>query len=64
MKYKALGTHEMNDSYKSYDLRNTLVAIVCAMVLGSVALFGAVGPAEASSAPTPHTVHIAAQPHG
>lgn len=54
----------MNDSYKSFDLRNTVVAIVCAMVLGSVALIGAVGPAEASTAPAPHVVHIAAQPHG
>jgi hypothetical protein len=53
----------MNDSYKSYDLRNTVMAIVCAMVLGSVALIGAVGPAEAST-PAPHAVHIAAQPHG
>ena len=54
----------MNDSYKSYDFRNTVVAIVCATVLGSVALFGAVGPAEASTAPAPHAVEIAAQPHG
>jgi hypothetical protein len=54
----------MNDSYKSYDLRNTVVAIVCAMVLGSIALVGAVGPAEARTAPAPHAFHIAAQPHG
>ena len=54
----------MNDSYKSFDFPNTVVAIVCAMVLGSVALIGAVGPAEARTAPAPHAVQIAAQPDG
>lgn len=39
----------MNDPYKAGDLRHTLAAIACAIVLGSTLLVSAVTPTQAAS---------------
>ena len=49
----------MNTEYKSRNsLSQVLVALVATVLLGSVALVGAVGPVNAAPLP------VAAQPHG
>lgn len=40
----------MNNSYKARDLRHTVAAIACSIVLGSTFLLGAVAPAQAAPA--------------
>ena len=49
----------MNNNYKAGDIRHTVVAIACAIVLGSTFLAGAVAPAQAA-APTATFTQIAA----
>jgi hypothetical protein len=40
----------MNSNYKSGNLRQTVAAVVCAIVFGSTFLAGAVAPAETAAA--------------
>ena len=40
----------MNNNYKAGDIRHTVAAIACAIVLGSTFLLGAVAPARAAPA--------------
>ena len=42
------------NSYKAGDLRHTVAAVACAIVLGSTFLLGAVAPAQAAPA-APYT---------
>jgi hypothetical protein len=39
-----------NSNYKAGDLRHTVAAVACAIVLGSTFLLGAVAPAQAAPA--------------
>ena len=41
----------MNTNYKAGDLRQTVAAVVCAVVFGSTFLLGAVAPGTAGAAP-------------
>ena len=41
----------MNNNYKAGDIRHTVAAIACAIVLGSTFLLGAVAPGTAIAAP-------------
>ena len=40
----------MNSNYKAGNLRQTVAAVVCAIVFGSTFLVGAVAPAETAAA--------------
>ena len=40
----------MKNRYKAGDLRHTVAAVACAVVLGSTFLLGAVAPAQAAPA--------------
>ena len=50
----------MNTNYKAGDLRHTVAAVVCTIVLGSTFLLGAVAPGTALAAPRATVTQTAA----
>ena len=44
------GNKTMNNKYRPGDIRHTVAAVACAIVLGSTFLLGAIAPAQATPA--------------